>query len=171
MKNNHTDWTTGSTKNFIYRISSDFVEQLRDRMESKGWSQKRLAKALQISSGRVSQVFNNPGNLTLETMVEWAQVLGLKFSCLAYDDDDPQNKKGLINSNVFRICWEQANKPRDMWDIRELQQAKETAKTIIQYVYIDTATTKSPRGDIRSGNRPPFLDIAVTPSGYGLSAH
>lgn len=126
MSKKYTDWTAGNTKKFLDRISSDFVEQLRDRIESKRWSQKSLAKALNISPGRVSQVFNNPGNLTLETMVEWAQILGLKFCCLTYDDDDPQNKHGLITPNVFRICWEMANKPRDMWDIRELQQSKET---------------------------------------------
>lgn len=111
-------WTEESPKKFAYRIASDFIEQLREKIKGKG-AQKRLAKKLNVSPGRISQVLNNPKNLTLETMVEWARALGLKISVIAYDDDDKKNERGPINAEIFRLCWEHAKKPADMWEFQE----------------------------------------------------
>ena len=46
--------------------------------------------------------------------------LGMKASIVAYEDGDPENKRGPINSTVFQICWERCGKPRDLWDLQHM---------------------------------------------------
>ena len=58
-------WTANKTDAFVYRIASDFIVQLEKKMDGQV-NQSDLAKRLGVSKGRVSQVFNNPGNLTLK---------------------------------------------------------------------------------------------------------
>jgi transcriptional regulator with XRE-family HTH domain len=108
-----THWTERSVEDFSYRIAADFVSQLEDKMESLPMTQAELAKKLRVSKGRVSQIINNPGNLTLEKIITYARALGLKVAILAYDDGDAANEKGPINSDVFRICWENAGRPHN----------------------------------------------------------
>jgi len=116
-------WTEGDVESFMYRIGSDFVRQLQQRMESgPGISQAELAGRLNVSEGRVSQILNNPGNLTLRKIVEYSRILGLKVSVVAYDDRDPTNKNGPINSEIFAACWEESGRPVDFFALRESQQ-------------------------------------------------
>ena len=110
-------WTESSTADFVYRISSDFIMQLEKRLEVLPVSQKELADRLNVTIGRVSQVFNNPGNLTLRNFVQYSRALGMKVAVVAYDDDDPQNQNGPINSDVFTKCWERAGRPHDFFDL------------------------------------------------------
>jgi transcriptional regulator with XRE-family HTH domain len=112
-------WTERSIQDFTYRISSDFVLQLELKMGKTGISQSGLAEALGVTGGRVSQVLRNPGNLTLKKMVEYARSLGMKVSIVAYEDDDPENKNGPINSQIFNACWVRAGKPNDFYAVRE----------------------------------------------------
>jgi transcriptional regulator with XRE-family HTH domain len=112
-------WTEESAANFNYKLAFDFIEDLQSRMEEKGLSQSSIAKHLGISEGRVSQVFNNPGNMTLNTMIEYARALEMKLSIVAYDDGDSENKQGLISSEIFRLCWEKCGQPSSMWDFEE----------------------------------------------------
>jgi transcriptional regulator with XRE-family HTH domain len=128
MGNKH--WTEASPKKFAYRIASDFIEQLRQRMAKDGWTQRKLAKKLKVSAGRISQVLNNPGNLELETMIQWARCLGMKVSVIAYYDGDKLNERGPINAEVFRAVWENASRPTDMWAIKESASAATTANTV-----------------------------------------
>jgi hypothetical protein len=53
-------------------------------------------------------------------MAKYARALGMKVSIVAYDDHDPENKKGPINSEIFKMCWEQLGKPRDFWAMQEI---------------------------------------------------
>jgi transcriptional regulator with XRE-family HTH domain len=121
MKTTH--WTEKSTKDFLFRIASDFVEQLEAKMESKGWTKAQLAKALGVTKGRVSQIINNPGNLSLDMIIRCARVLGMKVAIVAYDDGDERNERGPVNSEIFRICWENVGKPRDFWSLQEMAQS------------------------------------------------
>ena len=57
-------------------------------------------------------------------MIEYAKALGMKVSVVAYEDDDPENKKGPIDSEIFRICWEQLGKPRDFWAMQDIVTTK-----------------------------------------------
>jgi transcriptional regulator with XRE-family HTH domain len=84
----------------------------------------KLAKAAGISKGRVSQIFNDPGNISLDTVVRLSRALGMKVTVTAYEDvNDPGNERGPVNSDIFRIIWERAGRPVDMWDIQALPQA------------------------------------------------
>ena len=112
-------WTSRSTKDFVYRISSDFAFQIEHKMNEEPISQSELAKRIGVSDGRVSQVLRNPGNLTLKNMVEYARALGMKVAIVAYDDDDPTNKNGPINSRIFTACWKKVGKPNDFFAFHE----------------------------------------------------
>lgn len=130
MRSQTPHWTESSTQKFAYRIASDFVEQVREAMKAKGWSQNKFAKKLKLTPGRVSQILNNPGNLTLETMAAWARELGVKVTVTLYDDGDRGNRRGPVNAEVFRLCWERAGRPFDMWDIKRLPQVAATSDAV-----------------------------------------
>lgn len=114
-------WTERSIKDYMFRISSDFVEQIQTKMDSESMTQQEVASRLKVSKGRVSQLFNNPGNLTLSNIVKISRVIGVKVSIVAYDDGDPQNLLGPVNSEVFTICWKKAGKPHDFWNLKSTQ--------------------------------------------------
>jgi hypothetical protein len=115
-------WTQKSIDDFVYRISSDFVVQLEKRLEQLGLTHKKLAKVLDVSEGRVSQVFNNPGNLTLTSTVQYARAGGMKVAIVAYDDGDPKNNTGPVSSEIFNICWKNAGSPRSFFALRKDSQ-------------------------------------------------
>jgi len=118
MKTN-AHWTAGNNKAFLHAIAFDFIAQLQKRMEELPLKQEELAKKLGVTEGAVSKVLNNPQNLTMKTMVNYARAVGMKVAIVAYDDDDPQNESGPINSEVFSNCWENVGKPRDFWSLRD----------------------------------------------------
>lgn len=112
-------WTGRSVEDYRFRIAADFIAQLEKKMESPPISQDELAKKLGLTKGRVSQLINHPGNLTLSKIIKYASALGLKVSIVAYEDDDPENKKGPIDSEIFQICWEKSGKPCDFWAFQD----------------------------------------------------
>jgi len=105
-------WTERSTQDFVYRIASDFALQIENKMGEEPINQSNLAKRLGVSDGRVSQVLKSPGNLTIKKMVEYARAMGMKVAIVAYEDNDPSNKNGPINSQIFSECWSNAGKPK-----------------------------------------------------------
>jgi len=121
MKTTH--WTNRSINDFVSRLSFDFITQLAKKMESLTLTQARLAQKLGVTEGRVSQIFNNPGNPTLTKLIEYARALGMKVAVIAYDDNDPKNERGPINSEIFTNCWHQAGKPIDFWEMSEIPVA------------------------------------------------
>ena len=134
-----THWTERSNKDFLFRIAADFIAQLEDKMESPPISQDVIAQRLGVTKGRVSQIFNNPGNITLGKIVEYARTLEMKVSIVAYEDDDPNNERGPINSAVFNICWEKYGKPQDFWAFEEKESMASTVENNRQYTKIPTA--------------------------------
>lgn len=112
-------WTARNIEDFRFRITADFIAQLEDKMESIPLSPKELADKLGITKGRVSQIFNDPGNISLKKIIEYSKALNMKVALMAYEDNDPENTKGPINSEIFRICWEKCGKPRDFWALNE----------------------------------------------------
>lgn len=126
-----THWTERSIKDFLFNIASDFVGQLEKKLEEDNISQDKFAKKLGVTKGRISQIFNNPGqNISILKVIEYARALGMKVSLVAYEDDDPENKKGPINSEIFKICWEKLNKPRDFWAFEGMNKETAVANTI-----------------------------------------
>ncbi len=115
-------WTARSTDDFLYRIATDFVGQIEQLMESEGVTQHELARQLSVTDGRISQLLNNPGNLTLRKMVEYSRALGRKIAIVQYDDEDPDRIKGPVNSEIFAKCWERIGSPHDFFATRAPQR-------------------------------------------------
>jgi transcriptional regulator with XRE-family HTH domain len=117
-----THWTERSTENFLSRITFDFIAQLEEKMESIPLTQSELAEKLNVTEGRVSQILNNRSNLTLKNIIKYARALGMKVAVVAYEDGDPDNTRGLVNSEIFSICWEKQGKPADYFSLEEPAQ-------------------------------------------------
>jgi transcriptional regulator with XRE-family HTH domain len=114
-------WTERSIKDYVFRIAADLIAQLEEKIELFPITQDELAKRLGVTKGRVSQFLNRPGNFGITQMAKYARALGMKVSIVAYDDNDPENKKGPINSEIFKMCWEQLGKPRDFWAMQDIE--------------------------------------------------
>lgn len=120
MVNETPHWTSENTEAFIHRITFDFITTIAKHLEAKPLTQAKLAKKLDVSEGAVSQVLNTPRNLTLKTIVRYARAIGLKIALVAYDDGDPDNKRGPINSEIFAACWESVGRPEDFRQLRTM---------------------------------------------------
>ena len=120
MTKRATHWTERSKDDFRYSVAFDFMCHVEDRLKSLDWSQDRLAEEIGVSKGRISQLLNNPGNLTLKTMVSIVRSLSMKFSIVSYDDADSINVNGPIASNVFLSCWAELNKPCNLWEVEDV---------------------------------------------------
>lgn len=120
----HTHWTERSTADFLFKIGADFVRQIEKVIGAKTQSRSQIAETLGVSKGRVSQVLNNPGNLTLKKMIEYGRAMGKKISVVAYDDRDPGSAP--VSGELFIACWERAGKPRDFFDLSECDKAMTT---------------------------------------------
>jgi transcriptional regulator with XRE-family HTH domain len=131
-------WTERSNKDFLFRVVADFIGQIEKKMEKEDTSQGKLAQKLKISKGRVSQLLNSPGNFSLLTVIKLARTLGMKISIVAYEDEDPKNVKGPVNSEIFTACWAKCNSPRDFWGV-------EKANTIeIKFLTLTLYKTEQP---------------------------
>src|ERR1700674_117914 len=119
-----TQHWTQSLGDFSYWVSSDFTAQIETKLEEKGISKSTFAKWLNVSPSRVSQVLNDPGNLTLGNVVKYPRVLGMKVALVVYEDDDPGNGQGPINADVFTGCWERMGRPREMFDLENMTQSR-----------------------------------------------
>lgn len=115
-------WSARGLDDYLFKIGFDFVAQIEKRLKTEKLTQDDFAKKLNVTKGRISQILNSPGNLTLSKIIEYATVLGMKVSIVAYDDKDPENAKGPINSDIFRICWEKAGKPEDFFAFTDAEQ-------------------------------------------------
>jgi len=116
MKTNK-HWTAKNARNFMFRIGADFVSQILDNINS----QNELVDKLRISKGRVSQTLNNPGNMTLETMVKYAQAINMKVAVVIYDKDIEDRP---VHSKIFYDCWVSKGYPRDAFELAAQQSLK-----------------------------------------------
>jgi len=112
-------WTASSTNDFVCRIASDYVAQIENKLQVETMTHSGLATALDVTPGRVSQVLNNPGNLTLRNTVLYAQALEMKVALVAYEDNDPDNEKGPVNSEIFHRCWRHMGSPRTFFELSQ----------------------------------------------------
>lgn len=121
-------WTNESDRDFMFAVAMDFLAELEAVMDEREMSRKELADKLSVTEGRVSQILNNPGNLTLGVMVKWARALNLKVALVAYDDGDYENENGPVFPGIFRSCWEHLNKPTDGWELQNVLMPSEQAE-------------------------------------------
>ena len=80
-------------------------------------AKKELAKRMDIEQSRVSQIFHNPGNLTLKLIVRAARAVGIKVALIAYNDGDRDNVNGPIVPEVFYECWNRCGNPLNMFEV------------------------------------------------------
>jgi predicted XRE-type DNA-binding protein len=106
-------WTRRSPKDFLFRVAFDWATQIDKAIESACVNQSDVASRLGVSEGRVSQVLNTPGNLTLLKVVEYSLAVDHKVAIVAYQDGDPDNAQGPIDAAVFAECWHRCGRPRD----------------------------------------------------------
>ena len=144
-------WTDESIDDFVYSIASDFVLQLERKIEEGPVSQAEIAKRIGVSEGRVSQVLNDPGNLTLRNTVRYARALGMKVSLIAYDDGDSANVRGPINSEIFATCWTRQGAPKDFFELNNFSG-------ITQQIGVATLPTQ---GSITFLERSPISDPKI----------
>lgn len=109
-------WTAESVEDFTFRIASDFLAQVETKIEAGEVTRTELAHRLSRTPGRVSQLFNNPGNLTVTSAVRLVRAAGMKVALVAYDDNDPQNNNGPVNSELFYRCWKHMGAPKTFFE-------------------------------------------------------
>ena len=114
-----THWTEASTDDYLYKISSDFMRQIAAYLGGIGAKQNELAAKIGVTPSRVSQVLNNPGNVTLKRCVQYARAIGKKVAVVVYDDNDPQNVSGPVNGQIFERCWVEAGRPADFFALED----------------------------------------------------
>jgi transcriptional regulator with XRE-family HTH domain len=144
-------WTERRIEDFLYRVGFDFVQQIEELMKPSGTSQSELAKKLGVTEGRVSQVLNNPGNLTLRKVIEYARALQRKVAIVVYDDGDPDNANGPVNAEIFARCWDRSGKPSDFFEVDDKLRAPAAASVIPagnSYLQAAHGTTLSGVGNI-----------------------
>jgi len=112
---------TADVAGFRSHLAHDCMDQVQHVMEEVGLTQRALAQRLGLTEGRVSQLLNAPGNLTLDKLVQISFAVDRKLGLLLYDDDDPKHGKGPVFGEVFRRTWELAGKPHTGWDLEELE--------------------------------------------------
>lgn len=139
-------WTERSLDSFVYRISSDFALQIENKMAEEGVSQSDLADLLGVTDGRVSQVLRNPGNLTLRKMIEYARSVKMKISVVAYDDNDPDNKKGPIHSEIFNQCWQKAGRPSDFFALKNCTSTAVRHTPDLRFIGLSALDVSDQRG-------------------------
>jgi len=110
-------WTASTIDNFVFQVAADFTLQLEKKLEIGPITNKELADRLKVTAGRVSQVLNSPGNFKLRSMTEYARALNMKLAVVAYDDNDPNNERGPINSGIFYECWKRMGSPSDFFEL------------------------------------------------------
>jgi hypothetical protein len=123
------NWGNRGNDDFLYQIAFDFVAQIQDIMDAEGVGRAELAALVDLSKGRVSQVLNDPGNLTLKSVVQFTRALKRKVAIVAYDDRDPSNANGPIPPEVFVTTWTLAGRPTDMFSVNALAATTSDANT------------------------------------------
>jgi hypothetical protein len=136
-------WTAESTANFTHRIASDFLAQLEIKLEKGDISRTELAKRLDRTPSRVSQLFS-ASNMNLDSAVKLARAMDMKVALIAYDDEDPENNNGPINSEIFRACWKHLGSPANFFELSAI-----TCPMQGSVIYQTTASTVGPADTMR----------------------
>jgi hypothetical protein len=112
-------WTERTVADYVHKIAADFISQIEEKMNKEGISPTVLAEKLGVTTGRVSQVLNGPGNLTLRNCAQYTRAVGMKAVVVAYEDGDPENYDGPVNPQILFDCWVKCGRPKDFFDLGE----------------------------------------------------
>ena len=160
------NWGNRNSEDFLYQIAFDFVAQLEDIMEAEGMDRTMLAAKLGVSKGRVSQILNNPGNLTLKNVVRYARAIDYKVALVAYDDEESNNGGAPINPQVFIACWKRAGKPTDLFAAGAIAATNTITLVEAKYDWKRPILTWKPMGQEAEtvGRLHPYVDARYRPS-------
>lgn len=92
-------WTRRNAENFAYQIITDFLEQC------------------EVCNQDAPDLLSDVETTPIVDLIRYAQSLDMKVALVAYDDGDYDQELGPINSEVFRLCWERAGKPKNFFDL------------------------------------------------------
>ena len=66
------------------RLRASFVKWIKDRMSEKGISRSALARTIKKTRAHVVHVLDRKGNMSLRTMVQFAEACDLEVSIVLY---------------------------------------------------------------------------------------
>jgi transcriptional regulator with XRE-family HTH domain len=98
--------TEKAIQDAMYFSSYGFLDEIEDRLEELGMQRKDLARKVDVTEGRISQIFRNPGNLTLKLVAKIAHAVDLKISLVPYEASQ------LLHPQVFTHCWRTCGRPQ-----------------------------------------------------------
>jgi transcriptional regulator with XRE-family HTH domain len=137
-------WTAESDDAFAHKLAFDFIAQIENQLELQEISRTSFAHRLGVTPGSVSQVLNNPQNLTIKTIAKYCQGLGQKAALIVYQTrKDSENNEGPISPEVFKTCWQRWGEPQDFWQLDESDRTRATTRLIfnVQVPYYSYAST------------------------------
>lgn len=115
--------------------------QLEQKMLDEGIQRKDLAKRLNLTQGRVSQILNGKlDNFSVEKIVAYAHGLEMDVAIVGYQNES-SDLRGPIHPDIFRICWERLGKPQDFFDLEELDQQHSSETNIADDFYSQSETS------------------------------
>jgi len=117
-------WTADS-KDFAGAVLIDFMLNVENTLEKRGWSLNDLAQRMGVQEKYLKQFVRNPAILPFNMAVKMARALNLKITLFMYDDEDINNSHGPIFSDLFVQCWEAQNRPCTQWDFEPGEPGKE----------------------------------------------
>ena len=121
-------WTDESTKHFRYNIASNFISEVVERMEKLKMTQSQLAKKMGVSKARVSRIFNDTGNLTLDSIIRISRILKMRPALVLYADSDIPKRNAPIHPCLFNLCWKKLGKPCDMFEWEKIRELRPRSK-------------------------------------------
>lgn len=128
------DW---DFEDFHFQVALGFIDQCEMEMARRELKRKDLAANLGVTESYISQIFNNPANLTLKTISRIARNFGEKASVVLYDDNDPTNQKGALSPMVFVECWNLMGKPANQWEVERYAEGVQLQLFNSASVYIN----------------------------------
>jgi transcriptional regulator with XRE-family HTH domain len=102
-----------------YRIVADFLVQIDQMLVEKDMTHADLAERSGVTPGRISQIFNNPGNVTMDTVVALADAVGFSVSLVACDMGKKAPERGYVLAGILAECWRRMGRPTNYFDLEE----------------------------------------------------
>ena len=110
-------WTEEGPTAFVHALVTSYVRDLNALLSSIEMGTKELGERSGLGKQAAQSTLENVLRWTTEKMVFWARTAGLKVSIVVYDDGDPDNEKGPVDSRCFYACWKKCGSPRTVKEL------------------------------------------------------
>lgn len=81
--------------------SQEIALKVLNKLEELGWSQRKLAKEMDVSPQQITKIVKGSENLTLETQVKLQEILNIPILATYYENRI-ENISSLVNSSVLK---------------------------------------------------------------------